>query len=123
MSDWLAAASFYNRQRAENPSFDVIGDLFDSRKAWIELAERRLGWFDLVKIVRSVFNISIDEAHRMILDHSGFRRLVQQAIDTNVKCAKYARSGIRKGWLAGLAEMRGERAVIHLTWRAAFPRL
>ncbi|WP_447765202.1 hypothetical protein [Sphingopyxis panaciterrae] len=52
-------------------------------------------------MVRSVFLVSIDETHRSILDHPGFRGLVQHAIDTNAECASYARKGIRKGWLGG----------------------
>lgn len=117
MSDWQAAATFYDRQRATDPAFDVIDDLFRSRTHWTDLS-RDADWFALVKIIRSVFLVSIDEAHHLILDHAGFRRLVQAAIDTNKACADYARKGIRKGWLAGLAEMRNERPVIALTWPA-----
>ncbi|KTE37539.1 MULTISPECIES: hypothetical protein [unclassified Sphingopyxis] len=114
MSDWQAAVVFYNGRRATDPAFDVVGDLFASRQAWNTLVERPNNWPELVKIVRSVFLVSINQAHRMILSHPGFRPLVQAAIDANADCAAYARQGIRKGWLGGLAEMRGDRPVIAL---------
>lgn len=123
MSDWPAAAAFYSRQRADDPAFDVIDDLFHSRKAWNDLAERPGNWFELVKIVRSVFQASIDEAHRLILSHDGFRRLTQAAIDANVDCAAYVRKGIARGSLSGLAELQDHRPVIALTWRPAPPRI
>ncbi|ALH82796.1 hypothetical protein [Sphingopyxis macrogoltabida] len=123
MSEWPAAADFYNRQRAADPAFDVIEDMYRSRRPWNDLSDRPASWFELVKIVRSVFGVSIDEAHRLILAHAGFRRLTQAAIDTDPGCARYVRRGIVRGRMAEIAELQGERPVIRLTWPSPAPRL
>ena len=123
MSDWPAAVAFYNRQCADDPAFDVIEDMFHSRKTWNDLSNRPGNWFELVKIVRSVFQVSIDEAHRRILSHDGFRRLAQAAIDSNPDCAAYARKSIARGSLGGFAELKDGHPVTTLTWRSPDPRL
>lgn len=123
MSDWYAAATFYRGRIAADPDFDVVGDMFVNRAAWNQIAERPNSWPELVKTIRQVFGVSIDDAHHLILSHAGFRRLAQKAIDTDASCADYVRRGIRRGSMGNVAELKGDRPVIRLTWRAPPQRL
>jgi len=123
MSDWYTAATFYRERVAVDPAFDVLGDMFANRSAWNRMTDRPNNWPELMKIVRHVFGIPIDEAHRLILSHAGFLRLAQTAIDTNPDCAEYVRKGIRRGSMGEVAELQGERPVITLTWRSPLPRI
>ncbi|MBO9696952.1 MAG: hypothetical protein J7499_12210 [Sphingopyxis sp.] len=123
MSDWYAAATFYRGRITADPAFDVLGDMFANRRAWNLLGNRPNSWPELMKIIRHVFGIPIDEAQRLILSHAGFRKLVQTAIDTNPDCAEYARRGIRRGSMQEIVELQGDRPVISLTWRSAALRI
>lgn len=123
MHDWDAATVFYRERVAADPAFDVVDDMFASRPEWNRIVERPDSWPELVKTVRAVFGISIGDAHRLILSHAGFRRLVQKTIDANPDCANYVRAGIRRGTMGDVAELEGDRPVIRLTWRTELQRL
>lgn len=123
MNDWDAATTFYRERVAVDPAFDVIDDMFASRPEWNRIVERPDSWPELVKTVRAVFGISINDAHRRILSHAGFRRLVQKAIDANPDCANYVRNGIRRGTMGNVAALEGDHPVIRLTWRTGLQRL
>ena len=65
-----------------------------------EIAERmfrdKAGWFELIKALRQAHAVGVFEAEALAFRHEGWRRWVQQRIDSDPKCRKYAAAHVKR---------------------------
>ena len=82
---------------------NATGDSIDA------LFHQGVDWIELMKSVRQIHDVSLDEATRLVLAHDGWRRWVTQRINTDARCRKMAVTYMRDGEAASPIEQHGSR--------------
>ena len=82
---------------------DAAGDSID------DLFQQNVDWIELMKTVRQIHDVSLDEATRLVLAHEGWRRWVDRRINSDPKCRKMAWAHMRHGGADALIEKEGDR--------------
>jgi hypothetical protein len=88
------------RNEAKNlSSAEVVDRLFS----------QRLEWFELIKALRMIYEVSILDAERMALAHEGWRRWCNSQINESPRCRKMAWHHVKLNGPNSLLIKEGDR--------------
>jgi hypothetical protein len=73
------------------------------------LFHKHIDWFELMKIIRLVYDIGIFEAEKIALAHEGWRRWCDKQIISDPRCRKLAWGHMRHNGPNSLIEKDGDR--------------
>jgi hypothetical protein len=74
-----------------------------------DLFHQGVDWIELMKTVRQIHDVSLDEATRLVLVHEGWRHWVTQRINSDAKGRKNG-VGPYSLWRGGCTDREGRRA-------------
>ena len=80
------------------PPADVVDRLF----------LQRMDWFELIKTLRMIYNVSILNVEKLALSHEGWRRWCDSQIKTDPRCRKMAWQHLKYNGPNSLVEKDGE---------------
>jgi hypothetical protein len=69
---------------------------------------QRMDWFELIKTLRMIYELSILDVEKMALSHDGWRRWCNTRIRTDPRCQKLARRHMKKYGENSLIEKDGD---------------
>jgi hypothetical protein len=69
---------------------------------------QRMDWFELIKTLRMIYEVSILDVEKMALSHEAWRRWCNNRINTDPRCRKMARHHMKHNGANALVEKDGD---------------
>jgi hypothetical protein len=89
--------------------FQAAGPSLTPNDAVDALCREHVGWIEMIKTIRHVYQVSLVEAETLALAHEGWRRWCDRQLFTDPKCRTSALQEMRRNGPRSRFERDGER--------------